>query len=139
MLLWLARVAPALFVACTGLLAATGAGAQQAGTETHWICWYNNDTTVRCVLRQAAPDSDLAERQVKIAQPTASARPLPRNVLRIIRAAEDLLGAEILVPLFTEPEDPLFVEQLAQFTMCYGKPACRVSFLAQRIALALAP
>lgn len=113
------------------------AAAQERAGETHWMCWYNNDTTVRCVLELPAPDGDLAERQVKIANPAPGATPLPPGVRRIIRASAELLGVEILVPLFSEPAELIFVEQLANFTMCYGKPLCRVTFVAQAVEVAL--
>lgn len=122
------RAAGAVIVAVAGFLVPNRAEGQQPLPETLWICWYNGDTTVHRRLRQPAPDSDAAEAQVAIARPARGARPLPPLVREIIRASEGLLGTEIMITLFTEPETHAFAEQLARATMCFGKPACRVSY-----------
>ena len=112
------------------------APALAAASDTRWVCWYNNDATVPCVLLQAAADSDEAERAVKISQPAPGARVLPPSVRRIIRADKSLLDAQVVLPLFSEPESEAFVEQLANFTTCFGKPDCHVTFWRPRTVLA---
>ncbi|MCB1956836.1 MAG: hypothetical protein KDG55_14230 [Rhodocyclaceae bacterium] len=109
-------------------IVASPAFAQQSGM-TQWVCWYNNDMTVRCVLQAPAADSDAAERAVKIAQPTPEARPLPAHVREIIRAEEALLDAEVSIPMFNHPEEGgEMMEQLASFSVCFGKPDCQMTF-----------
>ena len=131
----LRTVGTLLFInlAMTGNLLA----AQPAPSDTHWVCWYNNDTTVRCVMLQPSADSDAAERAVKIARPVAGASPLPANVRRIIRAGEELQQAELVIPLFTAPEGDLLVEQLAGFTTCFGKSDCVTTFWRPRTVVAM--
>lgn len=128
------RIWMALLINLVPALAVAGAPDANA---THWICWYNNDTTVRCVLLQANADGDAAEGAVKIAQPAAGARPLPPEVRMIIRAEAPLLEGQVVVPLFSEPEGDAFVEQLANFTTCFGRHDCRVTFWRPREQLAL--
>ena len=123
------RSSCAALIGAAGLMAAQQATAQTSPADAHWSCWYNNDSTVRCILEQPAADSDLAEREVKIMRPAPGARELPPLVREIVRAPRRLVGAEVSIPLLSPPDDLLFVEQLAQSTMCYGRPACRVTFL----------
>ena len=117
--------------AAASAAAAVGAASPafaEAPGQTRWLCWYNQDTTVRCVLKVAAMDADAAERSVAIARPAAGAQPLPGNVREIIRAEQSIVGAEVAIPMFSHPEDPGLMEQLASFSMCYGKPDCTVEF-----------
>lgn len=123
----LAREIGIILMFIVAVVATAPAFAQQAG-QTEWLCWYNNDTTVRCVLKSAAADSDQAEKSVKIAQPAAGARPLPANVRDIIRAEAELLGAEVSIPMFNQPDDKALMEQLASFSVCYGKLDCSMTF-----------
>ncbi|MCB1886496.1 MAG: hypothetical protein KDH20_02705 [Rhodocyclaceae bacterium] len=118
-----------IILACIGfIMAASPAFAQQTGM-TRWVCWYNNDMTVRCVLQAAAADSDAAERAVKIAQPVPGAKPLPPNVREIIRAEAELLDAEVSIPMFNHPDEGgELMEQLANFSVCFGKADCDVTF-----------
>ncbi|MCB1907260.1 MAG: hypothetical protein KDH15_07810 [Rhodocyclaceae bacterium] len=111
----------AAVIACSPAFSATP-------QQTRWLCWYNNDTTMRCVLRMAAVDADAAERSVRIAAAVPGAQPLPGNVRDIIRAEQSIVGAEVVIPMFNHPEDPGLMEQLASFSMCYGKSDCTVDF-----------
>ncbi|MCP5236719.1 MAG: hypothetical protein H6945_13380 [Zoogloeaceae bacterium] len=123
----LARELSLVMIFIAAVIACSPAFAEAPG-QTRWLCWYNNDTTVRCVLRVPSSDADAAERSVRIAQPAPGAEPLPGNVREIIRAEQSIVGAEVAIPMFSHPEDPGLMEQLASFSMCYGKPDCTVEF-----------
>jgi len=114
------------------LLAAAGAAASPAFAQqtglTEWVCWDNLDTTLRCVLSEAAANSDAAEEAVKIAQPVPGAKPLPARVREIIRAEESIRGQEVAIPMFDFPEDEFMAEQLANYSLCFGKDDCRVTY-----------
>lgn len=105
--------------------------------QTRWLCWYNNDATLRCILLERAADSDAAERAVKIAQPAPGAKPLPPNVREIIRAERALLETQVIVPLFSEPDGDALVEQLAAFSTCFGKADCEMTFWHPREQVAM--
>jgi len=114
------------------MLVAAAAAAAPAFAEpsglTRWVCWNNLDTTLRCGLSEAATDGDAAEQAVKIAQPVPGAKPLPTSVRKIIRADESILGREVAIPMFDYPESEWMAEQLASFSVCFGKNDCRVTY-----------
>ncbi len=127
MMKFLAREIFFLIVFAASAAAASPALAEQNGL-TEWVCWNNLDTTLRCVLSEAAVDSDAAEAAVKIAQPAPGAKPLPVAVREIIRAEESILGQEVAIPMFDYPEDEFMAEQLANFSVCFGKDDCHVTY-----------
>lgn len=108
----------ALFVAfgCT-----TAAAAAPGALATTWTCWYNGDTRVQCVLKEAADPAAAPS-------PYAAAR-LPGVVKTLWATPAEVADKRVFVPLFNEPEDWDRVRLLTEAVMCGRQRAdCSVAF-----------
>lgn len=130
-----------------GILLAFGAApasAQQLGSLSEWGCWYNEDTNVICVLATTRPASPGQSAQVDklLAEDTGTLRQqadsgaLPKWLAAMRERPESFAGRRVTIPLYTHPEDPEFLHQLAETVMCGARKSCRVTWIARTTQLA---
>lgn len=102
----------------------------QAGlsTDSRWACWYvPSDLTVRCLLARAV-GTDNEQRRAEV---DSSFNPrLPQLVRMIWGSPEALAGAQVSIPLHSEPFEMDFAHQLATAVMCGSRARkdCSVGF-----------
>lgn len=134
---------PAWYGAIAWLLISAGPAAATPKPPVAWTCWYDNAKGVSCYLpdaRAAAPHAPEDVTAQAASAPTVAPggrHPLPPLVGTILNQAERLFGRHISIPLFTEPEDMVFVKELAEAVMCGVKENCTVRFLGSASEVAL--
>lgn len=120
----LARVLRDIVVAISLFYAATA----QAGlpTDSRWACWYApGDLTLRCLLAHAPQNNN----ELRRAEVDSSDNPrLPQLVRMIWGSPEALAGAQVRIPLHSEPFEMDFAHQLATAVMCGTRKDCSVGF-----------
>jgi hypothetical protein len=110
-----------LLAAALALGTLAPAAAAPGSTTTWWRCWYNGDTRVQCVLKEAA-DPAVAP------SPYADVN-LPGVVKTLWAQPAQLADKRVFVPLFNEPEDWDRVRLLTEAVVCGRQRAdCAVEF-----------
>ena len=99
----------------------------QAAENADWTCWYPGGHQINCVLVQAASAVGDALISVEPVQ-TTGGRELPKTVTQVQAGTADLYGQVVRIPLMSEPDDPVLVQQLARFTVCGGALTCNMTF-----------
>jgi hypothetical protein len=109
------------------LLAFSGIAAAQTVTGTIWTCWYNGDTTVRCVLAESGSvDASTANNVTNMPQIARALRYSP----------EQFAGKQVAVPTYSPPTDWDNVKVLAESAVCGSRADCTVNFFRSLIEVA---